>query len=149
MRAVIQRVESASVTVDNEVVGAIGRGLLVLLGVTHSDSEQDAAYLAGKIAGLRIFEDEKDKMNLSVKDVGGNILSVSQFTLFGDCRHGRRPSFTEAASGEKAEKLYECFNEALGAEGIVPATGRFQAHMKVSLVNDGPVTVLLDSGKQF
>lgn len=149
MRAVVQRVARASVTVEGKKVGAIGKGLLVLLGVTKGDTDQDAAYLASKIAGLRIFEDENDKMNLSVKDVGGSVLSVSQFTLYGDCRHGRRPSFTEAAAGDEARRLYECFNAALAKEGLAPQTGQFQAHMEVSLVNDGPVTMLIDSAKLF
>ena len=124
-------------------------GLLVFLGVTHADTEADARYLADKISGLRIFEDADDKMNLSVQDTGGSILSVSQFTLFGDCRRGRRPSFTDAARPEQGQALYEAFNEALRANGLQVATGQFQAHMEVSLVNDGPVTMLLDSTKQF
>ena len=149
MRAVVQRVKSARVEVEGECVGAIDGGLLVCLGVTHNDSDKDAKYLAEKIAVLRIFEDADDKMNLSVQDVGGSILSVSQFTLFGDCRRGRRPSFTEAAGAEQGQTLYEAFNEALRAQGMTVETGRFQAHMEVSLVNDGPVTMLLDSTKQF
>ncbi len=149
MRAVVQRVQKASVHVGGTEVGAIGAGLLVFLGVTHTDTEADARYLADKICGLRIFEDADDKMNLSVQDTGGSILSVSQFTLFGDCRRGRRPSFTEAARPEQGQALYEVFNEALRANGMQVATGQFQAHMEVSLVNDGPVTMLLDSSKQF
>lgn len=149
MRAVVQRVQKASVHVDGQEIGAIGAGLLVLLGVTHADTEADAKYLADKISGLRIFEDADDKMNLSVQDTGGSILSVSQFTLFGDCRRGRRPSFTDAARPEQGQALYEAFNEALRANGLQVATGQFQAHMEVSLVNDGPVTMLLDSTKQF
>ena len=149
MRAVVQRVKEASVRVDGEVVGAIGQGYLVFLGVTHEDSEKDAKYLADKIAGLRIFEDENDKMNLSIKDKGGEILSVSQFTLFGDCRNGRRPSFTEAAGAEKGRALYEAFNQYLRDNVLSVATGQFQAHMDVSLMNDGPVTMLLDSTKAF
>lgn len=149
MRAVVQRVKEASVRVDGEVVGAIGQGYLVFLGVTHEDSEKDAKYLADKIAGLRIFEDENDKMNLSIKDKGGEILSVSQFTLFGDCRNGRRPSFTEAAGAEKGRALYETFNQYLRDNALSVATGQFQAHMDVSLMNDGPVTMLLDSTKAF
>ncbi len=149
MRAVVQRVKEASVRVDGEVVGAIGQGYLVFLGVTHEDSEKDAKYLADKIAGLRIFEDENDKMNLSIKDKGGEILSVSQFTLFGDCRNGRRPSFTEAAGAEKGRALYEAFNQYLRDNALSVATGQFQAHMDVSLMNDGPVTMLLDSTKAF
>lgn len=149
MRAVVQRVKSARVEVEGECVGVIDGGLLVFLGVTHNDSDKDAKYLAEKIAGLRIFEDADDKMNLSVQDVGGSILSVSQLTLFGDCRRGRRPSFTEAAGADQGNALYEAFNEALRAQGMNVETGRFQAHMEVSLVNDGPVTMLLDSTKQF
>ena len=149
MRAVVQRVKEASVRVDGEVVGAIGQGYLVFLGVTHEDSEKDAKYLADKIAGLRIFEDENDKMNLSITDKGGEILSVSQFTLFGDCRNGRRPSFTEAAGAEKGRALYEAFNQYLRDNALSVATGQFQAHMDVSLMNDGPVTMLLDSTKAF
>ncbi len=149
MRAVIQKVSQSSVTVQGEVTGQIERGLLVLLGVTHDDTQQDARYLAEKIANLRIFEDGADKLNLSVKDVGGAVLSVSQFTLYGDCRKGRRPSFTEAARPEQATVLYEQFNCFLEAEGVTVQTGRFQTHMEVALVNDGPVTILLDSRKNF
>lgn len=149
MRAVVQRVQKASVSVDGEMIGAIQKGLLVLVGVTHDDTEKDATYLAEKVAGLRIFEDDADKMNLSVQDVSGSILSVSQFTLYGDCRRGRRPSFTEAARPEQGDALYKAFNEALRAQGLTVETGQFQAHMEVSLVNDGPVTMLLDSTKQF
>ena len=149
MRAVIQKVSQSSVTVQGEVTGQIERGLLVLLGVTHDDTQQDARYLAEKIANLRIFEDGADKLNLSVKDVGGAVLSVSQFTLYGDCRKGRRPSFTEAARPEQATVLYEQFNCFLEAEGVTVQTGRFQNHMEVALVNDGPVTILLDSRKNF
>ena len=122
---------------------------MVLLGVTHDDNEQDARYLAEKIANLRIFEDEEDKLKLSVQEVGGAVLSVSQFTLYGDCRRGRRPSFTEAARPEQANALYEQFNQFLQQQGIAVETGRFQTHMAVELVNDGPVTVLLDSKKNF
>ena len=149
MRAIVQRVKNASVQVEEKCVGAIDGGLLVFLGVTHEDTETDAKYLADKIAGLRIFEDADDKMNLSVQDVGGSILSVSQFTLFGDCRRGRRPSFTEAAPAAQGDALYEKFNDYLRANGLVVETGQFQTHMEVSLVNDGPVTMLLDSTKQF
>lgn len=149
MRAVIQKVSQSSVTVQGEVTGQIEQGLLVLLGVTHDDTQQDARYLAEKIANLRIFEDGADKLNLSVKDVGGAVLSVSQFTLYGDCRKGRRPSFTEAARPEQATVLYEQFNCFLEAEGVTVQTGRFQTHMEVALVNDGPVTILLDSRKNF
>lgn len=149
MRAVVQRVKSARVEVEGETIGAVDHGLLVFLGVTHEDTEADANYLAEKIVGLRIFEDENDKMNLSVQDVGGKILSVSQFTLYGDCRRGRRPSFTDAAGAAQGQALYEAFNAALRKNGAEIATGQFQAHMEVSLVNDGPVTMLLDSTKQF
>lgn len=149
MRAVVQRVCEARVEVEGNTIGAINGGLLVFLGVTHADTENDAKYLAEKIAGLRIFEDEAGKMNLSVQDVGGSVLSVSQFTLYGDCRRGRRPSFTEAAGAEQGQVLYEAFNNALRAQGLAVETGQFQAHMAVSLVNDGPVTMLLDSTKQF
>lgn len=149
MRAVVQKVSQSTVSVENQVVGCIARGLVVFLGVTHKDTEKDAQYLAEKIAHLRMFEDTEEKLNLSVKDVGGSILSVSQFTLYGDCRKGRRPSFTEAARPEAANRLYEQFNAYLRQEGLTVETGRFQAHMEVSLVNDGPVTLLLDSEKNF
>lgn len=149
MRAVVQRVKKASVHVENRQVGTIEGGLLVFLGVTHDDTENDAKYLADKIAGLRIFEDADDKLNLSIQDVGGSVLSVSQFTLFGDCRRGRRPSFTEAAPPEQGDALYQVFNRCLRDNGLEVETGQFQAHMEVSLVNDGPVTILLDSTKQF
>ena len=149
MRAVVQRVSSASVTVNDEVIGWIGRGFLVLLGIGEDDSEQDVIYLAGKVAGLRVFEDEAGKMNLTLADVGGAVLAVSQFTLFGDCRKGRRPSFVAAARPEKANPLYEAFVAELRGQGLPVETGQFQAHMDVSLVNDGPVTLLLDSQKAF
>ena len=149
MRAVIQKVAHSRVVVAGEITGAIEQGLLILLGVTHDDTIQDARYLAEKIANLRIFEDDADKLNLSVKDMRGAVLSVSQFTLYGDCRKGRRPSFTEAARPEQANTLYEQFNRFLEAEGVPVATGRFQTHMLVELVNDGPVTILLDSRKNF
>ena len=149
MRAIVQKVSSGSVTVDAESVGHIEQGLVVLLGVTHEDTENDAKYLAEKIANLRIFEDTEGKLNLSVKDIEGKILSVSQFTLFGDCRKGRRPSFTEAARPEQANGLYEKFNGYLETEGLVVETGRFQTHMEVALTNDGPVTMLLDSQRLF
>jgi D-tyrosyl-tRNA(Tyr) deacylase len=149
MRAVIQRVSRAQVTVDDEVTGAIGLGLLVLLGVSIADAESDADYLAEKIAGLRIFEDPEGKMNLSVADVHGAILAVSQFTLYGDVRKGRRPSFDGAARPEQAKKLYEYFVERIRTAGLPCETGRFQAEMKVELVNDGPVTILLDSTRIF
>jgi len=149
MRAVVQRVSEASVSVNDEIVSKIGRGLLVLLGVGAEDTESDAEYLAEKIANLRIFEDEKGKMNLSVLDVRGEVLVVSQFTLYGDCRKGRRPSFTQAARPDKAQALYSYFIARIREEGVPTREGVFQAHMRVSLTNDGPVTILLDSGKSF
>ena len=149
MRCVIQRVTRARVTVDHETVGQIASGFMVLVGVQSGDTEADAAYCAAKIAGLRVFEDEDDKMNLSLSDVHGGVLLVSQFTLLGDARHGRRPSFSNAARPEEANALYEDFCQALRAAGIRVETGVFQTHMEVSLVNDGPVTILLDSRKGF
>jgi D-aminoacyl-tRNA deacylase len=147
MRAVVQRVQSARVLVDGRVAGEIGAGLLVLLGVTHSDTAADATYLAGKVAGLRIFEDAGTRMNLSLADVSGSLLVVSQFTLYGDCRKGRRPSFDAAAGPEQAQALYETFVAEVRALGLPVATGVFQAHMQVALVNDGPVTLVLDTAK--
>lgn len=149
MRAVVQRVKQAFVVVDGETVGAIDTGLLVLLGVAKGDGSKDAAYLADKTACLRIFEDPQGKMNLSVEDIGGSILVVSQFTLLGDCRKGRRPGFTDAATPEIADALYEDYVAALSHRGIPVATGVFRTEMDVHLVNDGPVTMLLDSRKQF
>lgn len=149
MRAVVQRVSAASVTVEGRKVGSIGPGLLVLLGVARGDTEKDGEYLAEKLAGLRIFEDEEEKMNRSVAQMGGSILLVSQFTLYGDVRHGRRPSFTQAAPPDEANRLYEDLAQKLRDKGMTVETGQFQAHMEVSLVNDGPVTILLDSGKSF
>ena len=145
MRAVIQRVSQASVTVDSQVVGSIGRGFLVLVGVTHSDSRAEAERLARKIAGLRIFEDDAGKMNLGLADVGGAVLVVSQFTLYGDARKGRRPDFIQAARPEVAEPLVDYFVEALRSAGLPVETGRFRATMEVALVNDGPVTLWLDT----
>ena len=149
MRAVAQRVSRARVTVDQEIVGEIAIGLLVLLGVNKSDSRADADYLTEKTIGLRIFEDAGGKMNLSVAEVGGAVLVVSQFTLYGDARRGRRPSFDGAAPPEQARELYEYFVEKIRVAGLRCETGRFQATMQVELVNDGPVTILLDSSKAF
>ena len=149
MRAVVQRVSQASVKVNGEFTGKIAVGLLVLLGVAHDDAESDADYLAAKIAGLRIFEDKDGKMNCSVVDVGGAVLAVSQFTLFGDVRRGKRPSFDAAARPERARALYEYFVGCIRALGLSCETGRFQEMMEVELVNQGPVTILLDSKKLF
>jgi D-tyrosyl-tRNA(Tyr) deacylase len=149
MRAVVQRVSRAKVTVKDWISGEIGHGLLVLLGVGHKDTEADATYLAEKIAGLRIFEDEKGKMNRSVLDVGGSVLAVSQFTLYGDVRRGKRPSFDDAAPPGEARRLYEFFLQQIQAAGLRCKTGRFQEMMQVDLVNDGPVTILSDSRKGF
>ncbi len=149
MRAVVQRVSRASVTVDSRVAGEIGAGLMVLLGVGREDTTPVAASMAEKVANLRIFEDEQGKMNRSLLDVHGNALVVSQFTLYGDARGQRRPSFISAAPPEKAAALYEEFNSALRAHGVTVATGVFQAMMSVELVNEGPVTILLDSDKTF
>ncbi|WP_042201008.1 D-aminoacyl-tRNA deacylase [Paenibacillus camerounensis] len=145
MRAVVQRCKEAKVTVDGTVTGAINEGLMLLIGVTHRDTEKDAEYLAGKIAGLRIFEDEAGKMNFSVTDTGGAILSVSQFTLYGDCRKGRRPNFMAAAAPDEARRLYDYFNQELRAGGLQVETGVFGAMMDVSFTNWGPVTLILDS----
>jgi D-tyrosyl-tRNA(Tyr) deacylase len=149
MRAVVQRVSRAQVTVNGEITGQIGLGLLVLLGVGRDDTEADATYLAERIAGLRVFEDDQGKMNRSVQDVEGSVLTVSQFTLYGDVRRGKRPSFDAAAPPEKARQLYEFFVEQIRAAGLHCETGRFQEMMQVELVNEGPVTILLDSGKGF
>ncbi len=149
MRAVVQLVSQAEVRVEDSVIGKIDRGLLVLLGVSRNDSEKDARRLADKIIHLRIFADSDNKMNLSVKDIAGEILVVSQFTLYGDCRKGRRPSYSKAAEPEKAGNLYERFIEILKQSNLTVASGRFQAMMKVNLTNDGPVTMLLDSTKNF
>jgi D-tyrosyl-tRNA(Tyr) deacylase len=145
MRAVIQRVTSARVVIGGEVAGQISKGLLVLLGVGNQDAAKEARWLADKIVGLRIFNDDQGKMNLSLGDVGGEILVVSQFTLHGDCRKGRRPSFVHAAPPENAIPLYEAFIDAVKALGVRAATGRFGAMMQVELVNDGPVTLILDT----
>ena len=147
MRAVIQRVTQASVSVSGEVVGQIGRGVVVLVGVTHGDTHEQADWLAEKIASLRIFEDAEGKMNLGLLDVGGAALVVSQFTLYADARKGRRPSFTDAAPSGDAEKLYDYFVDAARKRGLQVATGIFQALMEVELVNSGPVTILLDTSK--
>ena len=149
MRAVIQRVSKASVKVDGATVGEIGKGLLVLLGVTPADTESDADYLVDKITGLRIFEDAEEKMNLSLRDVGGAILAVSQFTLYGDVRRGKRPSFDAAAKPDQAKKLYDYFVDRIRSTGLKCETGTFQATMKVELINEGPVTIMIDSKKLF
>jgi D-tyrosyl-tRNA(Tyr) deacylase len=149
MRAVVQRVSRASVKVAGEVVGQIGRGFLVLLGVEADDGQDEVVYMAQKVVGLRVFEDSEGKMNLGLADVGGAMLVVSQFTLLGDCRKGRRPSFIQAARPELADELYRAFCAEVRGQGIAVQTGRFQTHMDVELVNDGPVTLLIDSRKQF
>ena len=149
MKAVIQRVSEASVTVDGETVGKIEGGFMVLVGAQEGDTEADARYCAEKIAGLRVFEDENDKMNLSLKDVGGSVLLVSQFTLLADARHGRRPDFIQAARPEVAEPLCEVVKAIIEEKGIHVETGRFRTHMQVDLLNDGPVTILLDSRKGY
>jgi len=145
MKIVVQRSKEAKVTVDGEITGQITKGFVLLVGVTHEDKEEDAAYLADKIANLRIFEDNDGKMNHSLLDVGGEILSVSQFTLYGDCRKGRRPNFMEAARPEQAVVLYEAFNQMLRDKGITVETGVFGAMMDVELINDGPVTLIVES----
>lgn len=149
MRAVVQRVSSSSVEVDGETVGKINKGLLVFLGVGEDDEQKDLEYLCDKIIGLRIFEDENDKMNLSVKDIDGEILVISQFTLYGDVRKGKRPSFSKSAKPDIAEKFYKDFIQRIESLGIHSQEGVFGAHMDVSLENDGPVTILLDSKKTF
>lgn len=149
MRAVVQRVSQASVTVEDEVTGEIQDGLMVLLGVAGGDTDEDAKQLAQKIVELRIFEDEAGKMNVGLQESGGSLLVVSQFTLLGDCRKGRRPSFIAAAEPGEAERLYEVFVEHARLLGVTVATGRFRTHMNVSLTNDGPVTLMLDSKKLF
>jgi D-aminoacyl-tRNA deacylase len=145
MKAVVQRVTESRVTVDNRLIGSISRGLVVLLGVAHGDTEKDADYLCDKIIHLRIFEDDAGKMNRSLKDIDGEILVVSQFTLLGDCRKGRRPSFIDAANPETANQLYEYFVNRIRQNGIRTQTGKFRAMMAVSLVNDGPVTLIVES----
>ena len=149
MRAIIQKVTRASVTVENELVSEIGNGYMVLLAVKETDDKDDLSYIKRKISNLRIFEDIEGKMNLSLKDTGGEILLVSQFTLYGDARKGNRPSFTESAGLEKANDYYEKLRDELIDEGFNVKTGKFQAHMEVSLVNDGPVTIILDSERIF
>ncbi|MDC3412428.1 D-aminoacyl-tRNA deacylase [Aquibacillus sp. 3ASR75-11] len=148
MKAVIQRARSANVSVNGKVTGKIDSGLVVLLGVTHDDTPQDASYLANKIGNIRIFEDENGKMNFSVKNVGGDVLSISQFTLYGDCTKGRRPNFMEAAKADTAKQLYETFNHFVEQEGIHVETGVFGEMMDVQLTNDGPVTLMIDSRKK-
>jgi len=149
MRAVVQRVSRARVTVKEWTSGEIGLGLLVLVGVGQGDTEADATYLAEKVAGLRVFEDDEGKMNRSVEDVGGSVLAVSQFTLYGDVRRGKRPSFDAAAPPDEARRLYEFFVQRIQAAGLRCETGRFQEMMQLELVNEGPVTILLDSSKAF
>jgi len=145
LRAVLQRVSQARVTVGDEVVGEIGPGVCVLLGVGKSDNEETARWLADKIASLRIFADEQGRMNRSIKEVGGSMLLVSQFTLYGDCRKGNRPSFSDAAAPDDAERLYRYVASRLRSSGLQVATGQFQAHMRVALVNDGPVTIFIEN----
>ena len=145
MRVVLQRVSSASVTIDDQEVGAIGQGYMLLVAIQDADTEAELDYLVRKITGLRVFEDEAGKMNLSIQDVGGSILSISQFTLYADTRRGNRPSFTDAGAPAYAEKMYDQFNTKLAATGLTVATGEFGADMKVSLVNDGPVTIIFDT----
>ena len=145
MKAVVTRVDSASVTIDGKVNGEIGKGFLILLGVAPEDTPEEALYLAKKCVGLRVFEDENDKMNLALADVGGKILAVSQFTLYADCRKGKRPNFTRAAKGDQARELYEYFVDCCRGLGVETQTGEFGADMKVELLNDGPVTIMLDT----
>lgn len=149
MRAVVQRVTQSSVTVDGKITGSIEKGLMVLLGVEEGDTEKDAQYIADKVSGLRIFEDEHGKMNLSIKEIGGKVLAVSQFTLLGDARKGKRPSFSKAARPDEANKLYRYFIDLINNNNIETQEGVFQAEMLVSIYNDGPVTILLDSNKLF
>ncbi|WP_066892734.1 D-aminoacyl-tRNA deacylase [Clostridium nigeriense] len=149
MRVVVQRVTSSKVIVEDKIVGAINKGLNLLIGISKEDSEEDLVYLRDKIVNLRIFEDENDKMNLSLLDVKGDILAISQFTLYGDCRKGRRPNFMEAEGGERANSLYNKFVELLRETNLKVETGEFGAHMMVDIQNDGPVTLILDSKKSF
>mgnify|MGYP001098136904 CR=1 FL=1 len=149
MRAVIQKVKNSNVKVDNKLIGEIKDGFLVLLAVKDTDTDKDLAYIKKKIENLRVFEDDEEKMNLSIKDVGGEILLVSQFTLYGDVRKGNRPSFTQSAQLDKANSYYEILKDELIEDGFKVETGQFQAHMEVSLLNDGPVTILLDSERTF
>lgn len=149
MRAVVQKVSSSKVTVEGQVIGQINQGLMVLLGVTYDDTSKDVDYMVDKVTNLRIFEDEGGKMNLSLKDIDGEVLVVSQFTLYGDARRGRRPSFSNAARPEVANPLYEEFVEKIKKQGINVGTGKFGAHMMVDLTNDGPVTILLESRREF
>lgn len=149
MRAIIQKVTKANVVVEGDLISEIGNGYMILIAVKDTDNKDDLAYIKRKIANLRIFEDEEGKMNLSLKDTGGEILLVSQFTLYGDARKGNRPSFTESAGLEKANDYYEKLRDELTKEGFLVKTGQFQAHMEVSLVNDGPVTIILDSERIF
>ena len=145
MRVVVQKVTEAAVLVNGEIIGEIGKGFMLLVGIGKEDAQEDVCYLARKVANLRVFEDEEGKMNRSLKDVGGDILSISQFTLFADTKKGNRPSFINVAAPETGEALYQEFNERLRAEGFSVASGKFGAHMAVSLVNDGPVTIIIDS----
>lgn len=149
MRLVVQRVTSSKVTVDNEVIGSINKGFNVLIGFSNDDTIEDLKYLKDKLVNLRVFEDENDKMNLSLLDINGDILAISQFTLYGDCRKGRRPNFMNAMGGDSAIKLYEEFVAMLKETGLKVETGKFGADMKVDIQNDGPVTILLDSKKEF
>ncbi|MBR6800726.1 MAG: D-tyrosyl-tRNA(Tyr) deacylase [Eubacteriaceae bacterium] len=149
MRAVVQRVRHSSVTVDGELVGKIEKGLTVLIGITHDDEDKDINYILDKVENLRIFEDEGGKMNLSVKDIGGGILYISQFTLYGDVRGGRRPSYTQAMAYDAAEKLFDRLVDAAKKREVPIQTGRYGADMKVEILNDGPVTILIDSKKEF
>lgn len=148
MRLILQRTSAAEVRIDGETVGQIGKGFMVLVGITHTDTKADVERLAKKVAQMRVFEDSEGKMNLGLREVGGEILSISQFTLYGDCRKGNRPSFIHAARPEQAEPLYDYFNQVLREQyGLTVATGRFGADMKVDFINDGPVTLLLDSAE--